>query len=194
MPGTVAVAPYITADDLLAYMDLPRGKDDAGAAAAAAAACDAVSQFCNAGQAGIRLQQVTEQLTGGGGPTLFPRRRNIASADACVVTYPAWGTSSVSVPVAVWEDTISRTDGAYFPSGARVLLTYTAGLNPLPDDFVFATLRTAQGIYLAQVRDPNVVNEQIGRAFTGQVRQEGAGSIPPEAQRMLFQHRWVNPF
>ena len=117
------------------------------------------------------------------------------------------GTNSAALPLRVWPVTALTSvviGGASYPTdqfftearflrwrngrftdgAGNVVVTYTAGFLPIPEEVVFATIQTAQAMINAAALDPNALGESTA-GYSASFAPEGAGSVPRVAQSLL---------
>lgn len=135
----------------------------------------------------ISKGEEAETLFGRGTFMLFPTR-NYVSAVASIVD----GVTGAAVSSFRFDPkAIIRSDGARFASDYPYVVTYTAGLDPIPEDVKTAVKITVAALFNAPAFDPNLAGESLQGVFSGSTHQGGAGSLPPAAQSLLRQKRRV---
>lgn len=175
----MAAAPYVSLNDMKVWLNETSADNDAKIRSAILAASALIENMLGRDLIGATT---TETVYGHGVKILFLRRTPITAVASCLV-------NGVAVPVTFSPISITRTDGLAFDLHVPVVVTFTGGYTPLPDDVVHAAKLTAQAIYTAPAYDQNLMAENIGGVFSGSIQQSGAGNIPVAAQLILESYR-----
>lgn len=172
-------APYVSLNDMKTWLDEKSADNDSKIRSAILVASSLIESFV---QFDLLSATRTETLYGEGSKKLFPRRTPITAVASCVV-------NGAAVPVTFSPLAITRTDGYAFDQHEPVVVTFTAGYSPLPEDVVHAAKLTAQAIFVSPAFDQNMAAESIGGVFSGTFQQFGAGNLPVAARVILESYR-----
>lgn len=152
--------------------------------AALEAASVAIANFC---RGDLALGATTETLRGHGDKKVFVSRKPVASVTSCTV-------DGTAVPVELVNGEVWRVDRMPFPFDSTVIVTYSAGFDPIPAPVKLATKMTVQALWTAPAMEVNFQSDSMNGVVAGSFRQEGPGSIPPAAIAYLRPYRNVVPF
>ncbi len=186
-------APLISLSDAKSWLGITDTTSDSLVSSLIAAATDAAIRFMSRDP---RRQQYTRTVSGLGGPTLpLPDFPIVAVTTVSLLTASTADLAppNINVQDLVWDDNAIHWRGNRFARGFRnVSVTYTAGLEPLPDAIKQAMRYIVRAMFDAQSVDMNATGESFVGLGSSQWWASGPGAMPPQAQALLMPY--INPY
>ncbi len=136
------------------------------------------------------LHEATERYSGLGVCSMVVNRRDITAVSAITTE----GYSGVPVQVDLtkiyWSESIVYSRHLAFPRGRRnIVITYTAGLDPMPASIILAAKMTLKAMWSGKDFEQNATGSSVPGIESLSFFPNGPGAIPPQAISYLTRYR-----
>jgi hypothetical protein len=136
-------------------------------------------------------QEVNERYNGTGAPAIVVNRKCISAVASVAIENPITGTQNVLDPSHYFFDgqKILSRRGPYPRGQKNIIVSYTAGLVPIPASIVLAAKMTLKAMWSGKDFEQNATGSEVPDVESLTFWPTGPGAVPPQARSLLMKYR-----